>query len=359
MMKLLPTGFMDRFLGRGSAALTVPPLDGALKPNNLLEELPKGIAATAPDDIVLWNGAPLWSDAGKLVSQGGVLVEMSSDITALAVCGSNLAVATLQDGLLLLDSALQPITPEWSAPIQNITALATASDNDLWYCTGSETCTPNEWRRDLMEMNRTGHVGRIDLTTGEVRVLKRQLGYPAGIVVLPNGHVVFSETWASHLVEMSPEGKVLGQVFDEIPGYPGRITRRIGGGYWLCIFAPRSPLVEFVLREPAYRKAMLKEVAPEFWVAPNYRSGASFSEPMQGGALKQMGVLKPWAPTWSYGLVVALDAEFIPTSSFHSRTGGRRHGITSSMEHDGKLWLTGRGSGEILNIQLQTEGSKS
>ena len=40
--------FSDRLLGRGSAALTVPPMDGALKPNNRLEEAAAGIAAQEP-----------------------------------------------------------------------------------------------------------------------------------------------------------------------------------------------------------------------------------------------------------------------------------------------------------------------
>ena len=57
---------------------------------------------------------------------------------------------------------------------------------------------------------------------------------------------------------------------------------------------------------------------------------------MQGGGLKQLGILKPWAPTRSYGLVVRRDAEGEPRASFHSRADGRRHGITSCVEADGR-----------------------
>ncbi|ECI7685677.1 strictosidine synthase, partial [Salmonella enterica subsp. enterica] len=48
--------FSDRLLGRGSAALTVPPLDGALRPNNRLEDAPPGISGVAPDCLTLREG---------------------------------------------------------------------------------------------------------------------------------------------------------------------------------------------------------------------------------------------------------------------------------------------------------------
>ena len=71
----------------------------------------------------------------------------------------------------------------------------------------------------------------------------------------------------------------------------------------------RTQLVEFVLREPAYRRRMMAEIDPAYWVAPRLRSGLSFKEPMQGAHIKTMGVIKPWAPPRSYGLVIRLGAD--------------------------------------------------
>ncbi|WP_319532643.1 strictosidine synthase [uncultured Cohaesibacter sp.] len=349
----------DKFLGRGTAAVTVPALDGALKPNNHLEDLPEGIAAGVPDCIVAFMGKALWSDGSKLVAEDGIKADLGSEITALAAQGERLAVATLADGLGLLDASFQSIAPDWSEPVRHVTALDFGPNGGIWFAIGSTQNAPTEWRRDLLEMNRSGLIGRADPTSGEVRMVKHRLRYPSGIAVLLNGAIVFSEAWSSHVIEMAADGAVKQVVLDEIPGYPGRIEARAGGGYWLCIFAPRSPLIEFVLREPGYRKAMLGEVPPDYWVAPNYSSGKSFNEPMQGGALKQMGILKPWAPTLSYGLVIELDKDFIPVRSFHSRAGGRRHGITSAVELGGELWLAGRGAGEILRLALETEGESA
>ena len=340
--------FLTRFLGRGEAAVTVPALDGGLKPNNLLEELPSAVSAQAPDTVVHWQGAALWSEGNRLVSASGKeILVLDREITALAASQEMIAVAMDKD-IRLLDGQLRDVTPGLTSRFNCVTALALDADA-LWVCCGSDSYAPQDWRRDLMELNRRGSVSRVDLETGKVTVVKTGLGFPCGIVVRGD-RIAVSEAWRSQIIEIDASGATQ-VLLDEIPGYPGRLSPR-PGGYWLCIFAPRSPLFEFVLREPAYRKAMLETVHPDHWVAPKYSSGQDFNEPMQGGALKQMGILKPWAPTLSYGLVVALNDAFIPQFSYHSRAGGTRHGITSAVEIDGKLMLAGRGSNELLTLDL-------
>ena len=43
-------------------------------------------------------------------------------------------------------------------------------------------------------------------------------------------------------------------MLDRLPVYPSRLAAAAGGGFWLTAFAARTQLVEFVLREPAYRR---------------------------------------------------------------------------------------------------------
>jgi hypothetical protein len=74
---------------------------------------------------------------------------------------------------------------------------------------------------------------------------------------------------------------------------------------------------------------------------------------MQVGELKQLGILKPWAPARSYGLVVRLDGEQEPQSSLHSRADGRRHGITSCVEIGSRLLATSKGGDAIVSIPLE------
>ena len=136
-------------------------------------------------------------------------------------------------------------------------------------------------------------------------------------------------------------------LYADIPGYPGRLAAS-KDGHWLAVFAPRSQIVEFVLREPAYRSRMVAEVARPFWIAPKLRSGRSFYEPLQGGGVKHLGVLKPWAPTLSAGLCVGLDRNFQPRVSLHSRADGAVHGVTGVAEHDRHLFVAARGDGVVV-----------
>jgi hypothetical protein len=108
--------------------------------------------------------------------------------------------------------------------------------------------------------------------------------------------------------------------------------------------------VEFVLREPAYRERMMTEIDPRHWIAPALSSGHSFLEPLQGAGVKQMGVLKPWAPPRSYGLVLRVAADGRILRSLHSQVDGRHHGITAVVEHGGALYAASRGSGRLLRV---------
>jgi hypothetical protein len=142
---------------------------------------------------------------------------------------------------------------------------------------------------------------------------------------------------------------------DNLPGYPARQCRGFSGRNWLAVFAPRSQLMEFVLKEALYRETMVNEISdPNLWIGPALSSGNTFLEPLQGGAVKQMGILKPWAPARSYGLVVQLNADFLPVSSFHSRADGRNHGVTSCVElAGGQLLSTSAGGDCILSTLVR------
>ncbi len=356
---------LDRFLGRGEAAVTVPPLDGALKPNNLLEEARIGLSISLPDNLVSTGEALIFSSGDRLLRQpfdgsvGSAFGKSDGVVSALAWdAGGVLAVAsggkiTFRNADADLVSGLSGGSENWSG----VTAMGFAPDGALIVTVGSAKNGPEDWQRDLLDGENTGSVWRLDPRSGMARQIASKLAYPAGVVVDADGTIIVTEAWRKRLIRLSADGRLLGQVMEDLPGYPARLSRSASGGYWLSVFAPRSPLIEFVLREPAYRKAMMAEVDPEYWIAPALRSGRSFREPMQGGALKQMGILKPWAPTRSYGLVVELAADFTPLRSFHSRAGGRRHGVTSAVEASGKLWATARGGDELVAIDLEPEGA--
>lgn len=351
--------FVDRFLGRGSAAVTVPPLDGALKPNSLLELAPPGFTVPQPDNIAVAGGAILYSSGNAITGTNGrPVLTLASPVTAIAVSAAGLlAVASEAGGIEIHDRgyARQPVRWADKEAQACVTAMTFADDNTLIVCTGSSQNKASDWQRDLLDHGHSGALWRLDLAGGTASRIIGKLAFPYGVVVDANGNYIVSESWQKRLVTVSPAGKITGRVLDDLPGYPARISASGRGGYWLSIFAPRSQLIEFVLHEPEYRKVMMAEVDPQYWIAPALRSGVSYREPMQGGALRQMGILKPWAPTRSYGLVVELNENFVPVRSLHSRADGRRHGITSAIEHDGQLWLTSRGGDEVIALDLDRQ----
>lgn len=139
-------------------------------------------------------------------------------------------------------------------------------------------------------------------------------------------------------------------MLESLPAYPARLSRGADGAIWLALFAPRSQLVEFVLSEDRCRRRMIDEIDPELWIAPDLRAGQSPLEPTQQGGVRQLGVLKPWSPSRSYGLVARLDAAYRPVASLHSRANGRRHGVTSCLAFEGRVYFTAKGNGVVASF---------
>jgi hypothetical protein len=287
---------------------------------------------------------------------GGTASEVRSferPISALcALPGGGIAVALggREVHLYASPSAEQPSVTFTDAAFNAVNALALAGDNTLIATDGSATCGVDDWARDLMELNRTGRVFKLDPASKKMTVLAQGLGHAFGACAHGNG-VLVSESWRHRLVLVAP-GSAPRTVLAHLPVYPSRLSKASGGGYWLTAFTARTQLIEFVLREPAYRRRMMAEIDPAYWVAPRLRSGLSFKEPMQGAHIKTMGVIKPWAPPRSYGLVIRLNADGQPLYSLHSRVDGINHGVVAAIEMGGDLVLIAKGPGRVLRLPL-------
>ena len=349
--------FANRFLGRGEATIAVPSFDGALKPNQILESADVVLQCAAPEDLACGNDHLYLADGHRLVDLGGAvpteLRTFDRPISAIcALAGGGLAVALAGREVRIYPD---PQAPAPSATFADprfcaVNALAAARDGGLIATDGSTQRGVEDWGRDLMELGRSGRVFRLDPATGSVVPLASRLGYAFG--AYPDGSdILVSESWRHRLVAIAADGSMR-VVLGHLPVYPSRLSPASGGGYWLTAFAARTQLVEFVLREPAYRRRMMAEIDPAYWVVPRLRSGQSFKEPMQGAHLKTMGVIKPWAPPRSYGLVIRLDAQGAPIYSLHSRVDGHNHGVVAAVEGNGDLIMIAKGPGRVLRLSL-------
>jgi hypothetical protein len=343
---------LDRWFGRGEASITTPPMDGAFRPNDLLDAAAVALHAPRPDALAV-------TARGLLVSLGrslrrvdkledGPVASFDAEISALTGLPDGGAAAGLVDGRIAFVGGRND--GRTIAGPGCMTALAPARDGALLIANGSAVHGPADWKRDLMEKSPSGSVWRLDLDSGERALIAGDLAYPNGLID-ERDTVVVSESWLSALTRISPgASRRPAPVLESLPAYPARLSRGGDGAIWLALFAPRSQLVEFVLSEDRYRRRMIAEIDPELWMAPALRAGASPLEPTQQGGVRQLGVLKPWSPTRSYGLVARLDAAYRPLASLHSRANGHRHGVTSCQPFEGRVYFAAKGDGVVASF---------
>jgi hypothetical protein len=350
---------LDPFRGK---AVTIPPMDGALKPNTALDDAAALLTVEAPDNLAVAGGRLHFSSGSailavplaQLSAPPQAVARFERAVTALAATPDGGIAIGLDDGRILFKGGaldgreLRSVGPD---RLVCPTALAMPHPGSILVTQGSAHHQASDWVIDLMGKGAAGSVWRIDLETGTETCLAQGLAWPNGILVEPDHRLVISESWRHRLLRLSADGRGQAEpVLSKLPGYPARLAPAPGGGAWLSIFAPRNRLIEFVLVEEDYRTDMLKEIEREYWIAPALSSGTSFLEPLQCGAVRTMGIHKPWSPSRSYGLVVRLDQGLQPVESFHSRANGRRHGITSLLEHGDRLLVASRGGNAILAL---------
>jgi hypothetical protein len=313
----------------------------------------------APEDLATDGEAVYVSDGTRVLQfEQGQFVEdfrVDGHITALACLpGGGMAVAL--DGRRVRIYGGPHDGAGWAAaggrPFAAVNAISPTADGRLLITDGSATQPYEKWCFDMMELGQTGRLVEAQLgRAGDARELRTGMRYAFGCVESKDG-IWISETWKNRLVRSEAKPKDPA-VVDWLPGYPCRLTAAPDGGYWLCAFAGRTHLIEFVLREPAYRKRMIQEVDPRYWIAPALSSGDDFLEPLQGAHVKTRGILKPYAPPRSYGLVIKLDERGQPVSSFQSRLDGKHHGAVAAVECLGMLYVLVKGPKRVLQIPLR------
>ncbi len=327
-------------------------LDGPLRPNDLLEQA-DARALPDPDDIcVAPDGALLLSSGTRLLRlrdwRGGFeeVATFDHPVSALAARDDGLIALGLHGGGLRVLTADGSEAGGWATPTdaRNIRALRFLRDGALLVanaCTGEGA---NADIRDLFASTGTGHILRL---TGEGggETIADGLRYPHGLIETGTGDLIVAESWAARLGK--PGGDA---VMEHAPGYPARISATSDGGYILSLFARRDPLIEFMLTEPKFLARMTTEIDPEYWIAPRLGVDRDYRLPTQMGATRLFGEIKPWAPSFSYGLVIRLDSDFTPVASAHSRANGMHHGITSALEWNGALIAVSKGNNTLLKV---------
>jgi hypothetical protein len=352
-------------LDRDGEQNAIPPLDGALSPNDRLDAcVPIGGPLPGLDDVLADR------DGSLLVSAGKHLLRLSGDgfstRTSVAEFDGDAGGLSLHpDGSILVCVAGRGLAavdpgkpgPRWlktsqGSVLAGLISVAAAPDGRIFAVEGSKGRSSSEWRHDLMEKRHEGRLITCGAGLDDVRTLLTGLHYPYGITIAPDsGQLWFSESWAHRVSRMPPPGNGTAQpeiILGNLPGYPARLQPDGRGGFYLGLFARRTHLIEFVLKEDDFRKDMIATMAADYWIAPAYAGGSDCLEPMQIGGVKALGIQKPWAPPRSYGLLAHLDGNGEVVNSIHSRAGGRYHGITGACMTPQGLVIASRGAGRLL-----------
>lgn len=327
------------------------PLEGALGPNGRLDNA-DAFAVAKPEAIcVNRDGQLLASSASDvlLIPHWGKEPELwgsfDAPVTALAAsAGGRIAVGLSGGRIVVRDTAGNPLSG-WtlsSKPCAVADCLFLSEDElavvDHGYGPEEPILSLAPWdpvaRGQLIGISRTG----------DLHVIAAGLHCPMGIARELDGALVVTELERARVVDVS--GKVLQSGY---PAYLSRI-RNIGEGYALACLSRRDPLIEFLKTERQFVAKMKANIDPRHWISPRATPEFSHDFPIELGATRLFGEIKPWAPSFSYGLVIETDSAMTPIGSAHSRANGIRHAISDVTAWNGSLIAVSRASEEILKF---------
>lgn len=352
---------LEQVLFKNRDPHAIPSMDGAFSPNDRLERaaplgepLPGADAVTAAPDgaICVSAGNSIWRLSGTGYRDRAVLHEFDCAVGALAFHPDGRLLACTARGLVALDGTGRKtaLAEAEGEALKCLTAVAVAPDGTIFVSDGSARHGANDWCIDLMERNALGRVVSCGPALDNARILLRGLNYPGGLAVA-DGRLWFTESFGHCLSRagIAAPGAIAEPevVIRNMPGYPSRLSST-ADGFWLSLFAVRTHLVEFVLREDDFRREMMRTVPLAYWIAPALHSGRDCREPLQLGGLRALGIEKPWAPPRSYGLLARLDADGNVVETLHSRVGGKQHGITAAVETVQGVVIVSKGGGRVL-----------
>ncbi|WP_230173533.1 hypothetical protein [Rhizobium sp. CECT 9324] len=330
-------------------------LEGILGPNSRLDEA-LAIAVARPDALVVSTDGRLLISSGTSVlvadrwaDATSPWIALDQTVTALATSPGGLVAVGLESGEVRVhDRRGQPLA--WPAPAGGPGSGAGAVSDCMFlsedeiavvrngYASAQEALAMAPWE--------AGQAGTVTgyARDGATRVIARNLSCPMGICRDGRGEIALTELDTARVVDVS------GQVHrGGFPAYLGRL-RKTQQGYLLACLSRRDPLIEFLRTERSFVEEMKETIDPRHWISPRASPDFSHDFPIELGATRLFGEIKPWAPSFSYGLLITLDENFMPMGSMQSRANGRRHAISDAVIWNGDVIAVSQASGEILNL---------
>jgi hypothetical protein len=343
---------VSMFFRRREREMPGMPLEGALGPNSRLDDA-DAVAVAKPDAVCVNRDGHLLVSSGfdvLLLRDWGQTPErwasFDAPVSALAVSGGGQVAIGLAGGRLVVRSPSGEASPGWtpsSHPRAIVDCLFLSEDEvavvDHGYGPDEPILSLAPWddaaRGQVIAISRDG----------ATRTIAAGLHCPMGMARAPNGSPVLTELERARVIDAT--GTVLQSGY---PAYLARI-RKVGSGYAIACLSRRDPLIEFLKTEREFVARMKATIDPRHWISPRANPEFSYEFPIELGATRLFGEIKPWAPSFSYGLVIETDSDMTPVGSAHSRANGFRHAISDVTAWNGSLIAVSRASEEILRFR--------
>lgn len=326
-------------------------LEGVLGPNSRLDDA-AGLPVAAPAVLAIARDGHLLFSSGEAIfslqkwdATPTLWRAFDSPVSALCCSPGGLVAVGCADGAIVVLDQAGDVSTRWSlslAPSQAADCLF-LSETELAVVSNGYKVDEAPLSLAPWDVTARGQVSVIG-SGGEMRVLASGLHCPMGISRDHKGDLLITELERACIVDATGWARQSGY-----PAYPGRL-RRTNSGYVMACLARRDPLIEFLKKEPAFIAEMKATIDPGNWISPRLKPDFSHDFPIELGATRLFGEVKPWAPSFSYGLLIELDRQLMPIRSAHSRANGRRHAITDAVSWNGDIIAVSQASGEILNL---------
>jgi len=355
---------MSRGFGRTLAELvnpnwvrhsSVPPLEAGLRPNNLLDTARVALSSFEVDDIALLDGGAVAMSHGREVyvmldaSDPGLLASFDGAVMALGTHAGAVLAAVEGRGLVQIGLSGQ-VTDLCQDDLMKhcVTAVCGLVDGGVAVAIGSLNHSHTAWTHALVTNEASGLF--VLVRNGNVQTLANGLAWPSGVCAVDDGNLLLSLSLAHRIETVAVATGKREVMLSNFPAYPGRLNAHPDG--WVVAFPyVRNRLSELLLKERDFVDEMMRTITPDEWMVPLLRNENPYTSALQLGQLRVLGVLKPWAPARSYGLVGVLDHSGRITSSYHSRVEGSQHGVTAAASTDEGILVAVRGSRNVLIVK--------
>lgn len=177
---------------------------------------------------------------------------------------------------------------------------------------------------EIFEHRGHGRLIQYDITTGEAKVVMRNLVFANGVAIHPDQQsVLVVETGKYRILRYYFAGDKTGQVdifVDNLPAFPDNIQRNLDGTFWVGLPTPRNPAADLLAPYPGLRK-LVKRLPKAIQPKPQH-----------------------------YGMLTLLDVEGHVLKTLHDPS-GKRYVVTGALNAHERIYVSSVDADFVVRLE--------